>query len=200
MERDGIFVGDDPFVIARRWLDTARESEPNDPDAAAVATVDANGMPNVRMVLVRRFDPDSFVFFTNYQSSKGQEILGSGKAALNFHWKSLRRQLRVRGNVIQEQGEVADEYYAQRHPQSRIGAWASKQSQPLENRAVLMEEVNRVRMEQGEEPPRPPFWGGFRLFPTDIEFWSDGDHRLHDRFHWHRSDPEADWVVRRLNP
>ena len=130
-DRSGIFAGDDPFAIARAWLADAVESEPNDPNAMALATADADGLPNVRMVLLKEIEDDAFVFYTNYGSVKGQEITASGKAAFVIHWKSLRRQIRVRGNVTREEGLQADEYFASRSLKSRIGAWASKQSQPL---------------------------------------------------------------------
>ncbi|MEM9199939.1 MAG: pyridoxamine 5'-phosphate oxidase [Pseudomonadota bacterium] len=203
-DRD-IFQGQDPFDIARRWLGEARESEPNDPDAIALASVDAEGLPNVRMVLMREIegqDPEGgFLFYTNYGSSKGQELSASGKAAFVMHWKSLRRQIRVRGQVSREDGEKADAYYAQRGLQSRLGAWASDQSQPLKSRAALMTEVAKITALKGTAPSRPPFWGGFRIRPLEIEFWADGAHRLHDRFRWRRPDVDAaEWQVTRLNP
>lgn len=200
MERDGIFAGDDPFAIARAWLAEAETTEPNDPGAAALATVDAAGMPNVRMVLVKEIEAAGFVFYTNYDSAKGQELAASGKAALVMHWKSLRRQLRVRGTVTREEGEMADEYFASRSLKSRLGAWASRQSQPLRSRAALMAEVARVSARHGVSPPRPPFWGGFRITPLEIEFWADGAFRLHDRFVWRREVPESAWEITRLNP
>ena len=140
-ERSGIFAGDDPFVIARRWLDEAGESEPNDPNAIALATVDADGLPNARMVLLKEIEDAAFVFYTNYGSAKAGELDGGGKAAFVMHWKSLRRQLRVRGTVVREDGPQADAYFASRSLKSRLGAWASAQSQPLDSRAALMAEV-----------------------------------------------------------
>ena len=220
MDRGGIFAGEDPFVIARAWLAEAEASEPNDPNAIALATVDPEGLPNVRMVLLKSIDADSFVFYTNYGSAKGQEIAASGKAAFVMHWKSLRRQIRVRGATLREEGPDADAYYASRSLKSRLGAWASDQSKPLASRMTLMAEVARVTAAKGPNPARPPFWGGIRIVPVEIEFWADGAFRLHDRFRWTRQGlqtglqtgpatpggagegPAAggDWHVERLSP
>jgi pyridoxamine 5'-phosphate oxidase len=200
MDRTGIFEGDDPFAIARGWMAEAVKSEPNDPDAVALATVDAQGLPNVRMVLLREIEAAAFVFYTNYTSRKGQEIAASGKAAFVLHWKSLRRQIRVRGLVSREDGAQADAYFASRSLKSRLGAWASAQSQPLSSRAALMAEVAKVTARHGLSPARPPHWGGFRIVPLEIEFWADGDFRLHDRFRWERATPDDAWRVLRLNP
>jgi pyridoxamine 5'-phosphate oxidase len=200
MDRSGIFEGDDPFAIARRWLAEAEPLEPNDPNAIALATVDASGMPNVRMVLLKEIEPAAFVFYTNYTSRKGQEIAASGKAAFVLHWKSLRRQIRVRGTTEREEGPQADAYYESRSLKSRLGAWASAQSQPLSSRLALMAEVAKVTAEHGTNPRRPPFWGGIRIVPTEIEFWADGAFRLHDRFRWSRSDTDMAWLVERLSP
>jgi pyridoxamine 5'-phosphate oxidase len=199
-DRTGLFAGDDPFEIARRWLAEAETSEPNDPNAIALSTVDATGLPNVRMVLLKDIEPAAFVFYTNYESQKAQELDSAGKAAFVLHWKSLRRQIRVRGDISRESGPQADAYYASRSLKSRLGAWASRQSQPLESRTALMAEVARVTARYGTNPPRPPFWGGYRLVPTHIEFWADGTFRLHDRFAWRRTDAASDWEVLRLNP
>ncbi|SMX50592.1 pyridoxamine 5'-phosphate oxidase [Maliponia aquimaris] len=199
-DRSGHFAGDDPFAIARSWLAEAEGAEPNDPNAIALATVDADGLPNVRMVLLKEVEADAFVFYTNYESRKAQEIAQSGKAAFVMHWKSLRRQVRVRGLVEKEDGPLADAYYESRSLKSRLGAWASHQSQPLSSRAALMAEVARVTARHGTNPPRPPFWGGFRIRPLEIEFWADGAFRLHDRFRWYRSDLAQDWIIDRLNP
>lgn len=204
-ERSGIFAGDDPFEIARRWLDEARAAEVNDPEAMALATVDATGLPNVRMVLLKEIDSTgaldgSFVFYTNYGSAKAREIEGAGMAAFVMHWKSLRRQLRVRGTVTREEGPQADAYYASRGLKSRLGAWASRQSEELSARGVLMAEVARVGLRHGTAPPRPPFWGGYRITPLEIEFWADGAHRLHDRFRWKRDEPSTNWTVTRRYP
>ena len=204
-DRDGIFAGDDPFVIAQAWLDEAAASEVNDPNAIALSTVDADGLPNARMVLLKEIEIDgdgqgAFVFYTNYDSAKGRELDASGKAAFVMHWKSLRRQLRVRGTVSREEGEKADRYYDSRSLKSRLGAWASRQSQPLSSRAALLAEVARVTAQKGSGPERPPFWGGIRISPVEIEFWADGAFRLHDRFRWQRSAPGGAWQVTRLNP
>ncbi|WP_135504896.1 pyridoxamine 5'-phosphate oxidase [Roseovarius aestuariivivens] len=199
-ERDGKFAGDNPFEIAKRWMAEAEESEINDPNAVALATVDETGLPNVRMVLLKEITDDSFWFYTNYNSAKGQELAASGKAAMVLHWKSLRRQLRIRGTVTREDGPEADAYYKSRSLKSRLGAWASKQSQPLDSRATLMAEVAKITAAKGPNPPRPPFWGGFRVTPVEIEFWADGAYRLHDRFVWRRETPETDWTIHRLNP
>ena len=203
--RTGIFAGDDPFEIARAWLAEAEAHEPNDPNSMQLATVDADGLPNVRTVLLKEIEgPEKagggFVFYTNYESAKGQEIAGSGKAAFVLHWKSLHRQIRVRGDVAREEGPQADAYYRSRALQSRIGAWASAQSRPLKSREALMAEVAKQAARHGTNPDRPPFWGGFRIRPVEIEFWADGKFRLHDRFRWRRPTPTDCWQIERLNP
>ncbi len=200
MDRTGIFAGDDPFALARDWLGQAEANEVNDPNAIALATVDADGLPNVRMVLLKEIEAAAFVFYTNYGSAKGRELEASGKAAFVMHWKSLRRQVRVRGPVVREEGPQADEYYASRSLQSRLGAWASQQSQPLSSRGALMADVAKVTLSHGPSPKRPPFWGGFRLTPLEIEFWADGAFRLHDRFKWSRQSIDQPWKIERLNP
>ena len=200
MDRSGIFAGEDPFDLARAWLAEAEKTEPNDPNAIALATVDPSGLPNVRMVLLKDVETDAFVFYTNYGSQKGQEIEASGKAAFVLHWKSLRRQIRVRGVTEREDGPQADDYYASRSLKSRLGAWASQQSQPLSSREALMAEAAKQALTRGPNPPRPPFWGGFRLRPVEIEFWADGAFRLHDRFRWSRPGPSDSWSIQRLNP
>lgn len=199
-DRDGIFAGDDPFVIARRWLGEATKAEINDPNAIALSTVDPDGLPNVRMVLLKEIEDSAFVFYTNYESAKAGELDSAGKAAFVMHWKSLRRQVRVRGTVTREDGPQADEYYNSRSLQSRLGAWASRQSRPLSSRAALMAEVAKVTARHGISPSRPPFWGGYRIVPVEIEFWADGAFRLHDRFVWRRSGPDTPWETTRLNP
>ncbi|TNH41084.1 pyridoxamine 5'-phosphate oxidase [Paracoccus haeundaensis] len=202
-DRTGIFAGDDPFDIARAWLEEARASEPNDPNAIALASVDADGLPDVRMVLLKDIDGQgldgSFVFYTNYDSAKGRQIEASGKAAFVMHWKSLHRQIRVRGTVTREDGLQADAYYDSRALQSRLGAWASRQSQPLDARATLVAEAAKAGLRHGPRPARPPFWGGYRIIPSHLEFWADGAFRLHDRFQWTR-DADAGWSVERLYP
>lgn len=202
-DRTGIFAGDDPFAIARAWLAEAEQAEPNDPNAIALATVDAGGMPDTRMVLLKEIEGagtgGAFVFYTNYDSAKGRQIAATGKASFVMHWKSLRRQIRVRGHVTREEGPQADAYYASRALQSRIGAWASQQSRPLPGRASLVAEVARQGLKHGTNPPRPPFWGGYRIRPSQIEFWADGLFRLHDRFVWRRQADDR-WSVERLSP
>jgi pyridoxamine 5'-phosphate oxidase len=199
-DRSGIFAGDDPFAIARAWLAEAEAAEPNDPGAMALATVDPAGLPNVRMVLLKEIEAAAFVFYTNYESVKAQEIDATGAAAFILHWKSLRRQLRARGAVTREDGPQADAYFRSRSLPSRLGAWASAQSRPLKSRAALLLEVAKITAAKGIDPPRPPFWGGYRLTPVEIEFWADGAHRLHDRFRWTRGGPGAPWTVTRLSP
>jgi len=199
-DRGGIFGGEDPFVVARQWLAEATRTEPNDPNAMALSTVDENGLPNVRIVLLKDIEDGAFVFYTNYESQKATEIAHAGKAAFVLHWKSLRRQIRVRGLVEKEDGEIADSYYRSRSLKSRLGAWASRQSRPLTSRAVLMAEVAKVTLQKGSDPERPPFWGGFRVTPLEIEFWSDGQFRLHDRFRWSRETIDQSWEITRLNP
>ena len=185
-ERHGIFAGDDPFEIARAWLREAEKTEIND--------------PNVRMVLLKEITDSGFWFYTNYESAKGREIAATGKAAMVLHWKSLRRQIRIRGPVTREEGPEADAYFASRSLQSRLGAWASRQSQPLSSRAALMAEVARITAMKGPNPSRPLFWGGFRIEPLEIEFWADGAFRLHDRFRWRREATGNNWEIARLNP
>jgi pyridoxamine 5'-phosphate oxidase len=200
VKRSGIFKGDNPFDIARAWLVEATTTEVNDPNAIALSTVDADGMPNARMVLLKAIEDDAFVFFTNYESAKAGEIEAAGKAAFVMHWKSLQRQIRVRGAIVRESDEASDLYYKSRALGSRIGAWASAQSRPLSSKASLMEKVAKEGLKHGPNPKRPPFWGGYRIVPTEIEFWAAGDFRLHDRFRWTRSFESDPWSVSRLNP
>lgn len=199
-KRSGIFSGDNPFKLARHWLSEAEVAEPNDPNAIALSTVDAGGMPNARMVLLKEIESDGFVFYTNYESAKAAELDFATKAAFVMHWKSLRRQIRVRGDVVKVDGAQADHYFTSRSLQSRLGAWASKQSRPLKSRAALLAEVAKVTATQGTNPKRPEFWGGYKLIPTEIEFWANGKFRLHDRFRWTRGSPSSDWEILRLNP
>lgn len=200
VKRSGIFKGDDPFEIARTWLAEAETTEINDPNAIALSTVDSDGLPNARMVLLKAIEDDAFVFFTNYESAKGNEIEASGQAAFVMHWKSLQRQIRVRGAVVRESDEASDAYYKSRALGSRIGAWASQQSRPLKSKAALMEAVAKEGLTHGLNPKRPPFWGGYRIVPTEIEFWAAGEFRLHDRFRWTRGTNDADWTIVLLNP
>jgi pyridoxamine 5'-phosphate oxidase len=200
VKRSGIFKGDNPFDIARAWLAEATDTEVNDPNAIALSTVDAGGMPNARMVLLKAIEDDAFVFFTNYESAKAGEIETAGKAAFVMHWKSLQRQIRVRGTIVRESDEASDLYYKSRALGSRIGAWASVQSRPLSSKASLMEAVAKEGLKHGPNPKRPPFWGGYRIVPTEIEFWAAGDFRLHDRFRWTRGAEVEPWSILRLNP
>jgi len=190
---------EEPFNLFRSWLKEAEASEPNDPNAMALATVDETGLPNVRMVLLKGFDENGFVFYTNTESNKGRELLGQKKAALVLHWKSLRRQVRARGPVTLVSDEEADAYFQSRPRDSRIGAWASQQSRPLESRFALEKAVavHAAKYAVGEVP-RPPYWTGFRIAPVSIEFWQDKPFRLHDRMVFAR---EGDgWRKVRLYP
>ena len=199
-DRSGIFAGDDPFALARDWLAEASETEINDPNAMALSTVDATGMPNARVVLLKDIEEGAFVFYTNYTSAKAAELESAGKAAFVIHWKSLGRQIRARGIITREDGEKADAYYASRSLKSRQGAWASDQSKPLSNRETLQRALVDAIAKHGDDPARPPFWGGYRLTPLELEFWCDGPARLHDRFQWRRASVDAPWDITRLNP
>lgn len=191
----------DPMARFADWLAEAAKTEPNDPNAMALATVDADGLPDLRMVLLKGHGPDGFVFFTNFESAKGVELLGQPRAALLFHWKSLRRQVRVRGTVSVVSEAEADAYFASRPRDSRIGAWASRQSRPLKGRAELVKEVGRYALKYPlGEVPRPPYWSGFRVTPVQIEFWRDGAFRLHDRLVYRRAAADAPWRVGKLFP
>jgi len=196
----------EPFDLFETWFAEAAKTEPSDANAMALATIDATGLPNVRMVLLKGVDgperPDrGFVFYTNTESTKGRELLASGKAALCFHWKSLRRQVRLRGSTKQVSDEEADAYYASRPRASRIGAWASHQSRPLESRFALEKAVAKYTAKFGiGEIPRPPYWSGFRLIPVEIEFWHDRPFRLHDRVSFQRNSTAEPWSKTRLYP
>ncbi|MBN9538645.1 MAG: pyridoxamine 5'-phosphate oxidase [Alphaproteobacteria bacterium 65-37] len=191
----------DPLELFGTWYAEAGKSEPNDPSAMALATVGPDGTPAVRMVLLKDYDADGFVFYTNYESRKGQQLLGHPKAALLFHWKSLRRQVRIEGPISQTTAEEADAYFATRARGSQLGAWASEQSRPLESRFALEKRVAEItaRYVVGKVP-RPPHWSGFRLQPTLIEFWQDGAFRLHDRLEYRRGAPAEPWTTRTLYP
>ncbi|MCB1385906.1 MAG: pyridoxamine 5'-phosphate oxidase [Nitratireductor sp.] len=191
----------EPYERFAEWLAMAEKSEPNDPTAMSLASVDADGLPNVRMVLMRRWDERGIVFFTNFESQKGAELLASGKAAAGFHWKSLRKAVRFRGIVEVVSTEEADDYFYSRPRGSRIGAHASKQSRPLESRFALEKAVAVWSAKFGVgEVPRPDYWSGFRIRPVSIEFWSDGKFRLHDRVRYDREGTEGEWKVTRLYP
>jgi len=191
----------EPFDLFRQWFADATASEPNDPNAMALATVDPQGMPDVRMVLMKGYDEQGFVFYTNTGSAKGTQLLASRKAAIVFHWKSLHRQVRVRGPIKQVSDAEADAYFQSRPRDSRIGAWASQQSRPLESRFALEKAVavNAAKYAVGTVP-RPPHWTGFRIMPVAIEFWHDRPFRLHDRITFSRAEPNGDWTRHRLYP
>lgn len=194
------FTKTHPFDLFRQWLEKARETEINDPEAVALATVGADGMPAVRMVLMKELDALGFCFYTNMESNKGQDLAANPVAAMCFHWKSLGRQVRIQGKVQQLPPERADAYFATRHPQSQLGAWASQQSRPLASRAELEGKVAAARQLYGEDKvPRPPYWGGYRVVPRSIEFWQAGEFRLHDRFVF-SPDASGVWTAERLNP
>ena len=193
-----ISAGTDPFVLFQNWFDEAVTAEINDPDAIALASVNSDGMPSVRMVLLRQWSEDGFLFFTNYQSRKSGELLATGKAAFCMHWKSLRKQVRVTGQVGKATAAQSNAYFNSRGRGSQIGAWASAQSQPLGSRAELMAQVEAHDKKFPDAVTRPPHWGGFCLVPEEIEFWADGEHRLHDRFRFTRAD--NGWDIQRLNP
>ena len=191
----------EPFERFAQALALASESEPNDPTAMALATVDPQGMPNLRMVLMKDFDERGFVFYTNRQSAKGRELDSSFKAAANFHWKSLRRQVRLRGEVEEVTLAESDAYFASRPRNSRIGAWASQQSQPMEDRFSLEKAVAVYAAKFGlGEIPRPPHWIGYRIKPVYMEFWTDKPFRLHERIVYTRDAAEGGWRVERLYP
>lgn len=189
----------DPFAVFEEWFALAKEAEPNDPHAMALATADEDGMPDVRMVLLNARDERGFCFFTNFESAKGRQLLANPKAAMLMHWKSLRRQVRMRGPVEQVIQQEADDYFATRHKNSRIASASSKQSRPVESRAQMMDEVATLAAQIGtNEAPRPVHWSGFRIIPQAIEFWKDGEFRLHDRVRFTRL--EGGWSSTRLYP
>ena len=195
------FAAPEPMALFAAWMADAEAHEINDPNAMALATVDADGLPNIRMVLLKDVSEGGFVFYTNYESAKGRELLASGKAALLFHWKSLRRQVRVRGTVTSVTAAEADAYFASRPRGSRIGAWASQQSRPLEGRFALEKAVAFYAAKHAiGEVPRPPHWSGFRVTPQEVEFWHDRPFRLHDRAVFRRQVAGATWAKERLFP
>ncbi len=199
--QQGFTERNDPFELFAEWLKDAEKSEPNDANAMTLATVDEEGLPNARMVLLKDFDNKGFVFYTNYESQKGQEIQATMKAALVFHWKSLRRQVRVRGIVEKVTAAEADAYFNSRPRDSRIGAWASAQSRPLEGRFALETSVAMYAAKYAiGTVPRPPYWSGFRIKPLAIEFWHDRPFRLHDRVVFRRAQPVDPWTKAKLYP
>jgi pyridoxamine 5'-phosphate oxidase len=192
---------DNPFQLFDRWYRKAAETEVNDPNAMTVATADADGRPSARILLLKDFDEHGFVFYSNFESQKGRELTVNPFAALCFHWKSVRRQVRVTGPVVRVSDEEADAYFNSRPRGSRVGAWASQQSRPLADRPALMAAVEKAdKAHPGENVPRPPYWSGWRLTPLAIEFWQDGEFRLHDRFRFSRAMEDAPWGVERLFP
>lgn len=198
---DGDRTDLDPFALFEEWYALAQEAEPNDPHALALATVDAAGMPDVRMVLLNQRDARGFAFFTNFESAKGEQLQAHPSAAMLMHWKSLRRQIRVRGPVEVVTPAEADTYFASRHKGSQIASSASDQSRPLDSRQTLMDRVKTLEAEVGDGPvTRPAHWSGFRIVPVSIEFWKDGQYRLHDRVRFTRDTPDAPWTSTRLYP
>ena len=196
-EQDAI-PDSDPFTVFEAWFGKATTSEPNDANAMALATATPDGAPSVRMVLLKEHGRDGFVFYTNAESRKGAEIRANPRAALLFHWKSLRRQVRIEGPLTEVSAAMADAYFASRHPESRLGSAASDQSRPLDSRATYLARVEALRARYGEDVPRPPHWTGFRLAPERIEFWLDREHRLHERRQFVRS--EDGWSSKLLYP
>jgi pyridoxamine 5'-phosphate oxidase len=194
-------IPENPLFLFKDWLAAAEKSEPNDPSAMTVASVDGDGLPNARLVLMRRYDERGFCFFTNFQSQKGQELLASKKAAAVFHWKTLRKQVRLRGEVEEVTKEEADEYFFSRPRGSQIASTASQQSQALSSRDQLLEEVAELSGKIGTgDIARPDHWSGFRIKPLSIEFWSDGEFRMHDRIRFDRKSTDAEWETVRLYP
>ena len=197
MELDKIV---DPILFFKNWLSEAEKNEIRDPNAMQLATVSKNGMPSVRTVLLKDIIDTSFVFYTNYESRKSNEINETAKGAICFYWKSLNRQVRLTGSINKVSDQVSDKYYQSRSRGSRIGAWASKQSRELESREVLMEKVKLLESKYDEDIPRPTFWGGFALKPDEFEFWEDGDFRLHDRFVLKPTALKNEWTAKRYYP
>jgi len=194
-------AADEPFALFEAWLNEAIKSEPNDPNAMALATVDPDGLPDVRMVLMKGFDTEGFVFYSHIASQKGRELAANPKAALLFHWKSLRRQVRIRGNVTPVTDAEADAYFATRPKQAQIGAWASKQSQELESRFAFEQAIAKVAAKHViGDVPRPPGWSGWRITPSRIEFWHDRPFRLHDRIEFRRDAAGQPWSKTRMYP
>ena len=198
---DGDRTDLDPFAVFEEWFALAKASEPNDPHTMALATVDADGLPDVRMVLLNARDANGFCFFTNFESEKGKQLLAHPKAALAFHWKSLRRQVRMRGPVTEVTTAEADAYFASRPKGSQIASSASQQSRPLDRKLTLLDRVSHLATDIDDGPVvRPPHWSGFRLMPVSIEFWKDGEFRLHDRVRFTRDGADEAWTSTRLYP
>ena len=190
----------DPIPLFKKWLSEAEKTEPRDPNAMQLATVAKNGMPSVRTVLLKDIINGDFVFYTNYESRKSNEILDTSKGAICFYWKSLNRQVRLVGSIKKVSDEISDNYYKSRSRGSRIGAWSSKQSRELDSRNTLMEEVKAFEAKYPNDIPRPNFWGGFALTPIEFEFWEDGDFRLHNRFILKPTEKKDQWTAKRYYP
>lgn len=190
----------DPIPLFKKWLSEAEKTEPRDPNAMQLATVAKNGMPSVRTVLLKDIINGNFVFYTNYESRKSNEILDTSKGAICFYWKSLNRQVRLVGSIKKVSDEISDNYYKSRSRGSRIGAWSSKQSRELDSRNTLMEEVKAFEAKYPNDIPRPNFWGGFALTPIEFEFWEDGDFRLHNRFILKPTEKKDQWTAKRYYP
>ncbi len=191
---------EEPFELFANWYEEAKQAEPSDPNAMTIATVAPDGMPNARMVLLKRFSEEGFVFFTHATSVKGRELASSPSAALVFHWKSVKRQIRVRGSIERVTAAEADDYFASRPRQAQIGAWASQQSAPLDSGSTLEAAVATYTAKYSEAVPRPPHWVGYRLVPSSIEFWLERPFRLHDRIEFKRPRPGEPWSKTRLYP
>ena len=192
---------DDPFQLFKEWMEEAKKSEPNDPNAVALATSSKNNIPSVRMVLLKDFNENGFVFYTNLSSQKGNDLKENPNAAMCFHWKSLLRQIRIVGKISLVSNKVADEYYSSRAYESQIGAWASKQSQELKTRDELIKSIQNYKKKFDNETnvPRPSHWSGWNLFPESIEFWLDGDNRIHERLKYTKNN-SGNWIKSLLSP
>jgi len=201
LDDGGIKAQDDPFAMLHAWMEEAKKTEPNEANAMSVATVDAQGRPNVRMVLLKEMGPAGFVFYTNTESAKGSELAANPHAALCLHWKTQRKQVRARGSVVRVSDAEADAYFATRAKDSQIGAWASAQSRPMEGRFAFEREIAKYAAKYAlQKVPRPEYWSGYRIVPFEIEFWRDRPFRLHDRLVYRRDAPEQPWRTERLFP
>lgn len=197
----GIAAKDDPLALFEVWLEEAKKTEPNEANAMAIATADASGNPDVRMVLLKEATHQGFVFYTNTESAKGRELQANPRIAILFHWKTQRRQIRIRGPVARVSDEEADAYFASRAKDSQIGAWASQQSRPMEGRWAFEKEIAKYAAQYAlKKVPRPPYWSGYRVTPLEYEFWRDRPFRLHDRLVYRRDDAAAAWCTERLFP
>tara|TARA_B100000925_G_scaffold188163_1_gene142220 strand:- start:277 stop:903 length:627 start_codon:yes stop_codon:yes gene_type:complete len=192
---------DDPIELFKVWMDEAKKSEPNDPNALSLATSNKDNLPSVRMVLLKEFSQKGFIFYTNLNSQKGNELKENPNAAMCFHWKSLLRQIRISGKITQVEDSVADQYYNSRGYDSRIGAWASKQSKELKNRDELENSIKEFKKKFNDKNnvPRPDHWSGWNLSPIRIEFWLDGDSRIHERLNY-TIDKSGNWIKSLLSP